>query len=311
MNNIFFLLSFSRSGSTLLSKILNNNKNITVLNESWIFQTLSILGWKKLNYNKQRYILHVYNKSLKIYKNHSLVSNTICKRETISVICFYKKIINYNINPIGEKNPVNILYHSYLKNNFEFSKFIFLIRDPIAIANSYRNRWFKDVSFNYFLFRVTTLIKTYFLSYQEFCNDKDFMPVRYEDLVNDPFSSLNELCNYLGVSFDKNMLDNINSFSFESEFNNGHENLTNNINTNSIDKYNNQFSKEQLESISYLLRDVTSFFGYPTEYIKPSKFLLKIERKVNNRLIFNKSYLKLYFKRIKYYLFYLKFTITR
>ena len=171
MNNFYFILSFSRSGSTLLAKLLNNNKDLRILNETWIFPILSILRWERLNYNKQRYILHIYNESLKIYKNCDLVSHNICEKRSISFVSFYKKILNHNISITLEKNPVNALHFPYLKKNIENSKFIFLTRNPIAIANSYKNRWLKNEDYNYFLFRVTTVIRTYFLSYQKYYNE--------------------------------------------------------------------------------------------------------------------------------------------
>ena len=311
MNNFFFILSFSRSGSTLLSKLLNNNKNIKVLNESWIFPILSILRWERLNYNKQRYILHLYNESLKIYKHHTLISNNICERNNISFISFYKKMLNYNSNIFGEKNPVNTLHFSYLKKNIKNSKFIFLTRDPIAIANSYRNRWFKDADPNYFLFRVTTLIRTYFLSYQEYCHENELITIKYEDLVKDPSVSLNTLCNHLGINYDENMLADINPFTFTPSSAESHKDLSKNIHMRNIDKYTSQLSNEQIQSLSYLLRDVVSFFDYPSLHSKPSKLLLRIEKKVNNRLRFNRSFLKIYLLKIRYYLLYLKYTITR
>ena len=47
MSNNIFIFSFSRSGSTLLCNLLNNNKNINLINESW-FHTNSInIGMEK------------------------------------------------------------------------------------------------------------------------------------------------------------------------------------------------------------------------------------------------------------------------
>jgi len=311
MNNFFFILSFGRSGSTLLAKLLNNNKNTKVLNESWIFPTLSILRWERLNYNKQRYVLHIYNESLKIYKNFAPVSHNICERRNIAFVSFYKKILNHNISITGEKNPVNVLHFPYLKKNIKDSKFIFLTRNPLAIANSYRNRWFKDKNPNYFLFKVTAVIRTYFLSYKEYCNDDKMMTVRYEDLVENPVASLNKLCNHLEINYDAKMLNNIEAFIFNTGVAEHHKNLSKNIHIKNIDKYTSELSKEQIQDLSFLLRDVFSFFDYPVSLPAPSKSLLKIERKVNNRLRYNKSFVKRYIRKVKYYLLYLKYTIIR
>ena len=63
MSNNIFIFSFSRSGSTLLCNLLNNNENINLINETWLIPTVSILGWKNINYNKQKYLLYLFNKS--------------------------------------------------------------------------------------------------------------------------------------------------------------------------------------------------------------------------------------------------------
>ena len=48
MKNFFFILSFSRSGSTTLGQKLNNHSDIDLINESWIFNLLGVLKWKKV-----------------------------------------------------------------------------------------------------------------------------------------------------------------------------------------------------------------------------------------------------------------------
>ena len=56
--------------------------------------------------------------------------------------------------------------------NLHPSKFLFLTRNPLSIANSYKNRWLNKFSSDYFLYRVSVIIKTYFLSYLDYYNEK-------------------------------------------------------------------------------------------------------------------------------------------
>ena len=221
------------------------------------------------------------------------------------------KLLNdHNFSISVEKDPMNTLYFSFLKQNIKDSKFIFLTINPIAIANSHKNRWFKDEDPNDFLFKVTAVIRTYFLSYQKYHNDK-MITVRYEDIVESPKASLNRLCNHLEINYNEEMLDNIDAFMFNAGTSENHEDLSKNIHIKNIDKYKSQLSKDQIQSLSYLLRDVIVFFGYPVSHVKPSKLLLGIERKVDSRLRYNRSFVRTYLRKIKYYLFYLKYTITR
>jgi len=309
MNVFFFLLSFSRSGSTLLANLLNNHPKIGILNETWVFPTLSILGWDTLNYNKQRYILYIYNKSLRIYDKRTPVPESICERNRISFLAFYKKIIDHNFSTCGTKNPVNILHFPYLKKNVSGAKFIFLTRNPIAIANSHKNRWFNDRDPEYFLLNVTSVIKTYFFAYQKYFDDKNMITVKYEDIIERPVESLSRLCDHLGLSYDSSMLDDIDSFMFTEEGIEHHKDLTKDIQKKNLNKYRIQLSENQIDDLSYLLRDVIDFFNYPRTNIKPSKLLLSIERRVNSRLRYNRSFISRYLRKIKYYLFYLRYTI--
>ena len=125
MNNLFFILSFSRSGSTLLCNLLNNNKEINLVNESWLISTISILGWEKINYNKQKYLIKLFNKSQENKTNHKIISLNICEKKEIYFNDFYKKIIGKKKMLAGEKTQlihyILIIYIKILKTvNFCF-----------------------------------------------------------------------------------------------------------------------------------------------------------------------------------------------
>ena len=105
MKNFFFILSFSRSGSTTLGQKLNNHSDIDVINESWIFNLLGVLKWKKLSPLRQKYILNQLNKGQKSITN--IQANEI-KNDTISVEHFFQVIFPTASNFIGEKTPTNL-----------------------------------------------------------------------------------------------------------------------------------------------------------------------------------------------------------
>ena len=63
MKNYFFILSFSRSGSTTLGQKLNNHSDVEVINESWIFPLLGTLKWRKITPLRQKYIFNQIEKN--------------------------------------------------------------------------------------------------------------------------------------------------------------------------------------------------------------------------------------------------------
>ena len=82
MKNFFFILSFSRSGSTTLGQKLNNHSDVDVINESWIFNLLGVLKCKKLSPLRQKYILNQLNKG---QKSFTTIQANEFKDDTISV----------------------------------------------------------------------------------------------------------------------------------------------------------------------------------------------------------------------------------
>lgn len=310
MDNLFFILSFSRSGSTLLCNLLNNNKEINLVNESWLISTISILGWEKINYNKQKYLIKLFNKSQENKTNHKIISLNICEKKEVYFNDFYKKIVYKKKMLVGEKNPVNTLHFNYIYKNFKNSKFLFLTRNPLSIANSYKNRWLNKFSSKYFLFRVSVIIKTYFLSYLDYCNENKIILIKYEDIINNTTETLKKICNNLKVDYTEEMSKNTNTLYFDEKTKQHHENIDKKINKESLDKYLKELKKEEIDSLKYLLRDVIEFFGYPNSTIKPTRELIRIEKKINRRVKYNRSNTKKFFLKLKYKMSYIKYLIS-
>ena len=294
MENLFFILSFSRSGSTLLCNLLNNHKEINLINESWLISTISILGWEKINYNKQKYLIKIFNKSQEKKTNHKIISLNICEKNEVYFNDFYKKIICKKKKLMGEKNPVNTLHFNFIYKNFKNSKFLFLTRNPLSI-NSYRNRWLNKFSSDYFLFRVSVIIKTYFLSYLDYYNENKIILIKYEDIINNTTETLKKICNHLNVDYSEEMKKNTDTLFLDEKTKEYHKNIDKKINKDSLDKYLNELNIEEIESLKYLLRDVIEYFGYQNITLKPTLKLIKLERKINRRVKYNRSKTKKFF----------------
>ena len=162
MKNFFFILSFSRSGSTTLGQKLNNHSDVDVINESWIFNLLGVLKWKKLSPLRQKYILNQLNKGQKI----TTIKVNEIKDDTISVEHFFQAIFPTASNFTGEKTPTNLFYYPYLKAQFKSAKFLFLKRHPLAICSSYFSRWYSSTYDDKFIIETVDVIKAYFNKFE-------------------------------------------------------------------------------------------------------------------------------------------------
>lgn len=257
MNNLFYVRSFSRSGSNLLTSFLHNNND---------------------NYCLAR------RDFKSIFENTSSVSLNILK-EYISVtkkdIYFnggFRKNLNLVKNIIIEKPELN--FNNLTPNN---TKSIILFRNPLSIMNSHHTYGLK-YSFKDWIFeknKIKNFLKTdlrNFFSYLK-NNANSYYYIKFEDLIDkkDTYVRMNE---YLGVdriifndeSFKHNFCKNciIGGFSLKE--------IETGIQSFNLLQHNDKYNK----SLHYYCKNCDTFtLGYggfnPAERIKveKSKFDLK------------------------------------
>ena len=308
MKNFFFILSFSRSGSTTLGQKLNNHSNVDVINESWIFNLLGVLKWKKLSPLRQKYILNQLNKGQKIT---TIKANEI-KDDTISVEHFFQAIFPTASNFTGEKTPTNLFYYPYLKAQFKSAKFLFLKRHPLAICSSYFSRWYSSTYDDKFIIETVDVIKAYFNKFESIEEKDEILQLKYEDLVSDSKLWLTAIAEHIGSEFEENMLTESEVKLFEnSEDEKHHQDSHKSLNTCHIDKYKSVFTPLQLQELSYLLRKEINALGYSVEEITPNQRLLRLEKKISLKRSPATLFYRTKVRFIKTKLSYLKFILEQ
>ena len=308
MKNFFFILSFSRSGSTTLGQKLNNHSDLDVINESWIFNLLGVLKWKKLSPLRQKYILNQLNKGQKIT---TIKANEI-KDDTISVEHFFQAIFPTASNFTGEKTPTNLFYYPYLKAQFKSAKFLFLKRHPLAICSSYFSRWYSSTYDDKFIIETVDVIKAYFNKFESIEEKDEILQLKYEDLVSDSKVWLTAIAEHIGSEFEENMLTESEVKLFEnSEDEKHHQDSHKSLNTSHIDKYKSVFTPLQLQELSYLLRKEINALGYSVEEITPNQRLLRLEKKISLKRSPATLFCRTKVRFIKTKLSYLKFILEQ
>jgi hypothetical protein len=131
---------------------------------------------------------------------------------------------NHMGKPImGEKTPIHFRYVPTLLEWFSDGKVIHMIRDPRAIFTSeFRVRQkeaitspFKQLKRIDFLFKLYIVLQTtmvWFESTQRYQKYKkayptNYYPLRFEDLIDDPEKHIKQICNFLGVEYQDEMLE--------------------------------------------------------------------------------------------------------
>ena len=307
MKNFFFILSFSRSGSTTLGQKLNNHSDLDVINESWIFNLLGILKWKKLNSLRQKYILNQLNKTQKAI---TTIKASEIEDDTITVEHFFQAIFPTESSFIGEKTPTNLFYYPYLKAQFKSAKFLFLKRHPLAICSSYFSRWYSSTYNDKFIIETVDAIKAYFNRFESIEEKDEILQLKYEDLVSDSKLWLTAIAEHIGSEFEENMLTESELKLFEnSEEEKHHQDSHKSLNSSHIDKYKSVFTPLQLQELTYLLRKEINALGYSVEIIRPNPRLLRLEKIIDLKRSPASLFYKTKVKLIKTKLSYLKFIL--
>lgn len=220
----FFILGNPRSGTTLLRLILNNHSLIGVPPESgflqWWYKKYS--NWSEKDTkddNKINLFLDDILSSKKIedwklnkpnLKNFILSEKPKNYPEIITTI--YKFYTNNKLI-IGDKNNYYINHLEDLSLIFPNAKYIHLVRDGRDVACSYKNinnlnpnlKYIPKVSSN--IVDIANEWNNNIITIEKFIQNYKSITIRYEDLISTPIKTLKQVCTFLEVKYEDEMLN--------------------------------------------------------------------------------------------------------
>jgi hypothetical protein len=314
LNNIpiFFIIGKGRSGTTLLQTLLDAHPNICIPLESRFFIHLykkyhSKIKWSRNDLTQFYHDLLTEEKisliwNINLPKLKSAIENSksdisfaeLCKLIYAHYDSFFKKS---EIQLIGDKNPVNTLFLDWILSVYPNAKFIHMLRDPRAnVASHIKAHPDKSIAFS--ALKVT--------KYNERCETfktkikQQTLTLYYEKLVANPKTELDRICKFLNIEFNESMLNHSSVVSQNIKeqlttnvtndknialklkiFNLFHKNLEKPINTNSINKWKEEFSHSQVNTIESLAKKDHIKYGYDLVNINPEiSFLTTLIKKV-------------------------------
>ena len=272
----FFILGPSRSGTTMLSRIIDNHPGISVFPETWMFMHLERYWCSSSFFNKWQYILFMNDLWDYVYE-----FDTIAARSVVETVLSYPNYLgpsNYIIQKIGEKyckisgtkywgekTPAHLLRIKELKINFPQSKFIRIARDPRDIIASYFDAFNKGINDDSFFFKNAALIKRYYFNLikDKFWESAESILIRYEDLVKNPDVILKKICDFLGVEFVEEMLSFQNTtVSRKLSQLTLHKNLSSPITESRGGRFTEKLSRLQISFMDYIFQDEMSLLNY-------------------------------------------------
>lgn len=306
-----------RSGTTMLTNMLNLNPNIIACpeNEFILFTKSSFENKNFENIETVDSFVNLFNykfsKVISFWKPKSDLKQSILNLndKTFSNAC--KQVyLNYpfaysetkNVKYIVDKNPIYSLYIDDLCKLFPDSKYIVISRD--YRDNILSRKKFSDkkssiyslaLSWNYFYDCIFKSISK---------NNLKYTILRYEDLVEKPTETLTELCEFLEVEFDDKMLHfqdlstKIKGYIKQNLTDEDygkliamHHNLEKKINNDKVDSYKKELSESEISILDATCNKYAQKFKYNASSNLKLSFSSKIKIMV--------SYSKI---RIYYYL---------
>lgn len=232
------LLGTQRSGTTLLTRILDTHSKLFIQNEISVDQVFTSAKTSVIIANCNQQVLDRHGKSIP-----DLLTET---------------------NKIywGFKDPQLTEHLDKLKPFLKKTKFITIIRDPRGVVTSYiDNKW-----------GLGTTAYTGALRWKEEVElQKAFMDlapkqclcIRYEDLVSELETTLRRICNHLEIEYEPEMLD-FHEKKARYKLNASNINTMKKTTTQFSSRWKASLSDRQIEDIEYVCNDLMQADNYVT-----------------------------------------------
>jgi hypothetical protein len=314
-----FIVGRGRSGTSLLQAVLGDHPNVISTNESPFILTLKKKYSKIETWDSKlldSFITDLYEdlkfshfwkidqqtlrRSIGQYSVEQLTFSVLCK---IVYLNFPSSSEKRNILWLVDKNPIYSLFINDLIEIFPEAKFIHLVRDYRDNIISRRKSFGqKDVA----------ILAKSWVKFNRIINNSSkknptlFYRIRYEDLVTAPEKYISEMCDFLHIRFEVQMLSfhkTTNKFFNENKdkvvdriLGEIHSNLLKPINTEQINKWEKKLNKKEIEIVDYLAGRYALEYNYIQTTHKKNVLFFIISIKTNIQFLFTYKITVMYYK---------------
>jgi hypothetical protein len=277
--NIDFLISSERSGSNLITKIIDNHSVYSGPSPAHLIRAFSLNMKKYGDFSITKNWNLFINDFLNLFVFKIGIWNTTFSFNELSSLkerslpnaikyIYTKEVKSLNKKRCFIKEVKTYQFYDFITKNFKNSKFIWLVRDPRDVASS----WSKSPVHRGDIVRGTKVWKedqqNTILLYKKLLNKNKILLVKYEDLISDQNKVTQDVCTFLGIKHEPNM---INYHQNELSAKNANQtdnwkNLNKRIITTNHKKFLKNLNKNQIQYIEYLCKDEMNYFDYNFEF---------------------------------------------
>jgi len=202
--NLVFLLSTPRAGSTLVSAILTNHSRVYCPNEPWLL--LGFQAW----YQGGNLTFAPYEHSGVETALREFLSETEFQEATraFALAAYNRKLAAQGKSVFVDKTPRYYHILPFLEALFPQARKVWLQRNPLDVAASYQTSWqlsvdqLFDPQFGPMCLDLTVGLSRLAAFFQ---GQPRTFELRYEDLVQQPEVVLPKLCAFLGLDYEPGM----------------------------------------------------------------------------------------------------------
>lgn len=258
----FFIVGLQRSGTTMLSVLLQNHPDILMEEQAIGFRIVtSIENASRLwphnltvsNDDFYKWLIRSdgngrLGELIEVKKSDKFISLKDDFQSSIE-----RKMKFHNCSHWGDKSPNLQFYTSYILQILPHSKFIHIVRDGRANAYSMHKRTpmhLKLAASNWLEGNIRGLVN------QSVLGKHQYLIVHYEKLLRSPNVVLDEICQFLKIPFDNQLLDLSTDFSEDKSY------VKSTFDTSKIDQWKGQLTSKQIKTVEKIQGPLLQKLGY-------------------------------------------------
>jgi len=319
-----FIIAYSRSGTEMLSHMLNGHPMISISPEgprSWEV-LYSKIGGQYYTPEKINYLVNTmvnfdgrFSDAQDRVRLHNILAKNLPAPIEVVIACFFQawgeKFDKIN-SRWGDKCTSNYQFLSHLSKWYPNAQYIHLVRDPRDVVSSIIKNYHKHFSKGSMGMKLRMFPSSHInLSWrwrnahriisrygQNFGEKKIFF-IKYEDLVGDSERCLRNICKFLGIEFNENMLQfykKVRRAGLKGPQKVTHSELSKPAHNRRIGRHKENLSREMIQDVEYICRNEMNDlgYGYESSRISPGKsYAIKTTSIIFDMIwAFNKVYRK-------------------